>query len=94
MNIRYKVKTVSIEGDIVKLIIQRSDAVKEKDNFNPFDFDKMTKGEFDFDKVVQQSQKMAIKMFNQDSVTVPYDEWKNNKINPDDFINIELTKEK
>ena len=93
MQVRYKVKSTAIHGDIVKIILQRDDIVQEKDTFNPFDITKMGKEGIDFEQIMKQSQKLAIKMTNEDSITVPYEEWKKNKIKTDDFITIDVNKE-
>ena len=93
MEIRYKVTGTNIMGDMVKINLQRSDLVQEKESFNPFE--SMTEGkELDLEMLMKKTQNMAVKMSINDSITVSYDEWKKQKINVDDIILVEVSKEK
>ena len=74
-------------------MMQVDNAVEEKETFNPFD--DMQKGEgLDLGGIMQKAQNMAVKFSNQDSITVPHEEWEKNKFNVDDIIVLDISKEK
>jgi len=79
--------------DQVKINIKQEELVQAKETFNPFEKIGSDEG-FDMMGMLEKTQKMATKLINQDSITVPYEEWKQNKINVDDIVVIDVNKEK
>lgn len=92
MKIRYEVKAVHHIGDEVKILLQKNSVVEEKELLNPFEMIDSEKG-LDMGDMMQKMQNMTLKMTNQDSITVPYDEWQKDKIQVDDIIVVDAKKE-
>jgi len=88
MKMRYKVLGTQKVGDFVRILLRNDNPIEEKETFNPFE---MAEQGLDFSKLMQQAEKMAIKTSNQDTITIPFEEWKKHEFKIDDFLWLEVS---
>jgi len=90
MKRRFKILGTRRFGEAVRLIIEPSDIVKEKQQFNPMTIMSDPDG---IQTRLQEMQNNVMIQSMPDTITISYEEWQKHKYNTDDIVWIEVTPE-